>query len=117
MTRIHDGGLGGAVINCRLKAPTPPSPTSGPAGEGVRREAGTGGDLPCLAAARRAGRGSAVAEGALLGLVLVEHRLGRSLALGAELGAVIAAPLIGGGARLVQLAEMRHHIAGVELVG
>src|SRR5205823_12905495 len=40
---------------------------------------------PRLAAAGRAGRGGAVAEGALLGLVLVEHRLGGGLPLGAEL--------------------------------
>ena len=40
---------------------------------------------------------------ALLGFVLVEHRLGGGVALGAELVAVVAAPLVGRGARLVQL--------------
>src|SRR5205823_9142409 len=59
----------------------------------------------------------ALASGTLLGLVLVEHRLCRSLALGAELGAVVAAPLIGSEARRVGPAEMRHHIAGVKFVG
>ena len=54
--------------------------------------------------------------GALLGLVLVEHRLGGGLALGDELGLVFAAPLVGGVRGRVGPAEMRHHIAGVELV-
>src|SRR5207302_8569262 len=58
-----------------------------------------------------------LAGGALLGFVLVEHRLRRRLALGAELGAVVAAPLIGSKARRVGPAEMRHHIAGVKFVG
>src|SRR5262249_61935812 len=49
--------------------------------------------------------------------MLVEHRLGSGLALGAELGTVVAAPLERGGAALVEPAEMRHHIAGVKLVG
>src|SRR6516164_4744620 len=53
----------------------------------------------------------------LLGFVLVEHRLGRRIALGAEFGPVVAAPLIGGGTAFVETAEMRHHIAGVELIG
>src|SRR3954452_1335118 len=48
---------------------------------------------PRLAALRRACRWAALPRGALLGLVLVEHRLGRGLTLGAELGAVVAAPL------------------------
>jgi len=44
--------------------------------------------------ARRTGGASWLGALALLGLVLVEHRLGGSLALGAELGAVVAAPLV-----------------------
>ena len=62
---------------------------------------------PRLAAPHRARRRAApaargVTQGALLGLVLVEHRLGRGLALGAELGAVVAAPLVGRRARSVR---------------
>src|ERR1700730_11489150 len=72
--------------------------------------------LPRFAAARRASD-RRLSAFALLGLVLVEHRLGGGLARGAELGAVVAAPLKGGGARGIRLAEMRHHIAGIELVG
>src|SRR5690348_18235957 len=68
---------------------------------------------PRLAAACGTGDGG----GALLGLVLVEHRLGGGGAFGAEFGAVVAAPLEGGGAAFVQPAEMRHDIARIEFVG
>src|SRR3954468_18165047 len=70
---------------------------------------------PRFAAAGRA-VGPGLSALALLGFVLVEHRLSRGLPLGAELGAVVAAPLEGRGTGLVRPAEMRHHIAGVELV-
>src|SRR5439155_12194916 len=73
--------------------------------------------LPGLPTAGRPGRAGTLAGGALLGLVLVEHRLGRRLAFGAEFVAVVAAPLVGGRPRLIQPAEMRHDIAGVELLG
>src|SRR5215470_15287662 len=72
---------------------------------------------PRLAAALGVANGRSFTRCPLLGLVLVEHRFGRGIALGAELGAVVAAPLIGGGARRVGTAEMRHHIARVKLVG
>jgi hypothetical protein len=49
--------------------------------------------LPRLAALRRARRWAALLQGALLGLVLVEHRLGGGLTLRAEFGAIVAAPL------------------------
>src|SRR5689334_21395329 len=72
--------------------------------------------LPGFAAAGRAGD-TGLSAFAVLGLMLVEHRLGGGLPLGAELGAVVAAPLEGGGAALVEPAETRHHVAGVEFVG
>ena len=53
----------------------------------------------------------------MFGFVLVEHCFRGGVALGAEFGAVVAAPLIGGSAALVEVVEMRHHVAGVELVG
>src|SRR5436305_14495594 len=68
--------------------------------------------LPGFAAAGGAG-GRRLSAVALLGFVLVEHRLRGGLALGAELGAVVAAPLEGGFARPVRVAEMRHDIARV----
>src|SRR5215831_5710257 len=70
--------------------------------------------LPSLAAARRAAHGG---SGALLGFVLVEHRARRGAAFLAELVAVLGAPVVGLGARAVVAAEMRHHVAGVELIG
>src|SRR4051794_16052390 len=73
--------------------------------------------LPRLAAAGGAGWPRSFAGRALLGLVLVEHRLGRGLALGAELVTVVAAPLEGGFARCIGPAEMRDHVAGIKLVG
>src|SRR5882672_5439977 len=76
--------------------------------------------LPCLPPLRGAaeGAGFVYCPGcSLLGFVLVEHGLSGGIALGAEFGAVVAAPLVGGGARRVGPAEMRHHIAGVKLVG
>src|SRR5438132_8285935 len=76
--------------------------------------------LPRLAAALGAAEGAGFMcrpDCSPLGFVLVEHGLGGGIALGAEFGAVVAAPLVGGGARRVGPAEMRHHIAGVKLVG
>src|SRR5215831_10156112 len=74
-------------------------------------------NLPRLAAAggagdadsrTRAGVGQ-FAGGGLLGFVLVEHRLRGRIALGTEFGSIIAAPLIGGSAALIEAAEVRHH--------
>src|SRR5580704_5540146 len=76
-------------------------------------------DLPRLPSAlgtRDAGFGE-LAFFALLGLVLVEHRLGGGVTLGAKLVAVVAAPLVRRRAASVELGEMRHHIARIELVG
>src|SRR5579864_6089271 len=72
--------------------------------------------LPPFATARWTGDAGAVALGALFGFVLVEHRLGGRLALCGELGAVVAGPLVGSGARPIGAAEMRHHVARVEFV-
>src|SRR5215469_4649499 len=69
--------------------------------------------LPRLAAARRAGGHC----GALFGFVLVEHCASGGAALFGELVAVFAAPVVGPDARDVVAAEMRHHVARVELVG
>src|SRR5208283_1090503 len=72
---------------------------------------------PCLAAAFGTAERPGLARGALFGFVLVEHGTRCGLALGAEFVAVGAAPFVGGDARGVVPAEMRHHKALIELVG
>ena len=72
---------------------------------------------PCLAATFGPADQRLFAPCALLGFVFVKHRSCRSLPLGAELVAVFAAPFIGGDARRIGLAEMRHHVTLVKLIG
>ena len=87
--KLADPGTGTSNSCRREFAPSTPSAPAAPVS-------------PRLAALRRPSRPGAFTQRALLGLVLVEHRLGGGLALGAELGAVVAAPLEGGGARPVR---------------
>src|ERR1700736_422916 len=75
---------------------------------------------PCLAAARRpawSGGFLRGPRGTLLGFVFVEHRAGGGAALLTELVAVLGAPVVRLGTRPVVPTEMRHHIAGIKLVG
>src|SRR5690242_19427260 len=99
-----------ATAAARPPIPPPMISARGRRGAGLPRFAAAG--WPCRG--RRAG--GRVLLG-LLSFMLVEHRLGRGVALGAELGPVVSAPLERGLPCPVQLREMRHHEARIEFIG